>query len=91
MGYASSANPLKFSIINIRLRRNAAGFVVEVDQGDNPSQKATVGQNGSAINFNGVCHTPAKRPIFSIILIGLELISIALLMYFAFVRPAHGG
>lgn len=73
------------------MQRNAAGFVVEVDQGDNPSQKATVGQNGAAINFGSAPDKPSKFTLHHATLIGLEIISIALLIYFAFVRSAHGG
>lgn len=76
--------------LRITLRRNAAGTVVEVDQGDSPSQKATVGQNGAAINFSSPPEKPSKFTTHHVIIIGLEIFSIALLIYFAFVRPAHG-
>lgn len=78
-------------ILTLRFDRDGLGLIVEVDQGDSPGQKATVGQNGAAINFSGLPATAPKRPVYSLILIGLEVVSIALLIYFVFTGKAHGG
>ena len=57
--------------------------------GKQAGQKASVVGDGAAVNVSAGDSAPKFSP-YHLIWFGLEILSAALLIYLAFVRPAHG-
>lgn len=72
------------------VRGNASGLSVEIGDGEPASQKAEVKGNGSAVNISAFSHKPQILSLAKRIWFGLEVLSVAILIYMACTSRAHG-